>query len=123
MTELFVFESIGASWLPHHNKMGTGLCYGRIFRLFYPYKWESIYCKRPCCGISDEEAHMDNPEARAGDPRIVATRDNFTHTDFYFCVDCGRVGIQKLTLPTKDNSTSPREVAQDTSPGEVAKKE
>lgn len=95
---LYIFKAKPGVWLDHPNKDYTGNCFGRITRLFYPWKNDTIRCMRDCCKTTDPEDIM-MAGYNAHDVKelhhIVASPTHFDPTEFYWCLDCGRVGIRQ----------------------------
>lgn len=106
MTELYTFKAKPGVWLTHPNRDETGVCVGRIVRLYYPWKGDTIYCDRECCKITDPEAIMMSgyygPEAPKFIRHIVASPTHYDPVPFrsssgkdglFWCMDCGRLGV------------------------------
>lgn len=87
MTELYQFE-VKDGVVRHPGENGEP-CFGRVFRLAYPFGWQHFYCQEKCCdhrGVKDPETGED-----AGRVHVDCVTD-FTYTRFYYCIDCGKVG-------------------------------
>lgn len=104
MTELYEFTARPGVWNPHPNKDNTGDCFGRIMRLYYPWKGDTIYCMRECCKSTDpEEIMMSGNHGAKYIRHIVASPTHYDPVPFgrkpndglYWCMDCGRVGTHK----------------------------
>lgn len=89
--KLYEFHVKNNTHVRHPNLKGDGKCFGRVFRLAYPFGWRHFYCDRSCCDIP-KGRDPETGEPTGGKHHVECTED-WTFTEFVYCIDCGRIGI------------------------------